>query len=269
MKLNFRVTGDPKCPAIVFLHGFLGSLNDWDEVVAKVENRYRCVSIDLPGHGESLIENDTTGPDMADAAEAVLGVLIKLGLNEANFVGYSMGGRLGLFLSLKGPLRFLSLTLESASPGLKTKTERRSRIELDSKLAERLSQQPMDDFLADWYAQPLFASMGQYPDRLKQLLARRQENKADQLIASLNLLGTGQQPSLWDKLGQLTVPTLLIAGEKDDKFNSIAAKMSSLCPKATVATVPDCGHNVHWERPDEFSQLMLNHIQKNQEAQVG
>ena len=52
--MSYTVSGDPHRPAILFLHGFLGSSADWAGTISALDERFYCVAPDLPGHGRSL-----------------------------------------------------------------------------------------------------------------------------------------------------------------------------------------------------------------------
>ena len=77
-------------------------------------------------------------------------------------------------------------------------------------------------------------------------------NRAVGLANSLRGMGQGAQPSYWDRLGDIAVPVLLIAGGLDRKFVGIAGQMGVRIADATLSVVPGAGHAVHLERPDEF-----------------
>ena len=70
-------------------------------------------------------------------------------------------------------------------------------------------------------------------------------------------MGTGAQPSLWEKLPALTLPTLLIAGELDTKFVAINKEMAELLPNGRLHRIPHAGHTTHLERPSEFATAVL------------
>jgi 2-succinyl-6-hydroxy-2,4-cyclohexadiene-1-carboxylate synthase len=53
-KLAYEFTGNNKGPVILFLHGFLGSRRDWDDVVPNFNDKYHCLLLDLPGHGVAI-----------------------------------------------------------------------------------------------------------------------------------------------------------------------------------------------------------------------
>ena len=54
--ISFKQFGDPKNPTLLFTHGFMGDADDWDLIISKLTNQYFCISIDLPGHGQSSLE---------------------------------------------------------------------------------------------------------------------------------------------------------------------------------------------------------------------
>ena len=77
----------------------------------------------------------------------------------------------------------------------------------------------------------------------------RLENRASGLAAALRGLGTGVLPGLWDRLGDLPCPSLLIVGALDRKFLHIAREMVSDVPDVRLTEVEGAGHTVHVETP--------------------
>jgi len=242
---------------VLYLHGFLGCKEDWSETAASLGESFSHLQIDLTGHGVSA---ETAYEDrhftMAGCAAKVIEVLDHLKIERCRLVAYSMGGRLGLFLLTHYPDRFLSAVIESASPGLKTKSERDERRARDERLAEELAGGDMPVFLERWYAQPLFATLDRAGPGFEQLFRRRRTGNPEQLARSLRLMGTGVQPSLWDRLGDIACPVLFVAGERDDKFRRLAEEMHRLCPKGQKAIIPKAGHSSHFERPEEFARAV-------------
>jgi 2-succinyl-6-hydroxy-2,4-cyclohexadiene-1-carboxylate synthase len=62
-------------------------------------------------------------------------------------------------------------------------------------------------------------------------------------------MGTGAQPSFWDSLDAISVPTLLMAGEEDRKFTQVAERMAEEIPRAALRLIPKSGHAIHLENP--------------------
>ena len=247
-------------PVVVFLHGFMGRGRDFDGVIGHLQHRYTCLTVDLPDHGRT--QPRVEGPyTMAAVAASLLDWLAAITPEPCTLVGYSMGGRLALYLATLAPHRFSHLVLESASPGLRTQAERQARIALDALRAQQI-QQDFEGFLQRWYQAPMFQNLAQQP-KFAALLQQRQQNHPDRLERSLRCLGTGQQPSLWPQLPQLPHPTLLITGEQDRKFCALNAEMAARLPSAHLVTVPGCGHTVHLEDPESYLAAIAAFLEEN------
>lgn len=186
---------------------------------------------------------------MEGVSRAVTQVLDDLGVASATFAGYSMGGRLALYLALRCPERCAGLFLESASPGLESATEQAVRRGADEERAARLESGDFAEFLRDWYGQPLFASLARDEELLQRTIEGRLRNDPAELAKSLRGMGTGAQPSLWGELTGLRVPALAVAGELDEKFAALSYRMAGLTPRMRPVIVPGAGHNVHAEAP--------------------
>ncbi|UBF26395.1 2-succinyl-6-hydroxy-2,4-cyclohexadiene-1-carboxylate synthase [Kovacikia minuta CCNUW1] len=252
--------GDPSLPVVLFLHGFMGSGQDFAPVIAHLSNEFCCLTIDLPGHGKTVVEGEDRDYTMSGTAIALVDWLDQHAISQCFLVGYSMGGRLALYLALHFVQRFPRVVLESASPGLKTEQERQQRLQHDRLLAKRLESN-FPAFLHHWYQQPLFQSLQQHPE-FKQMVERRSQNRPHELAKSLNNLGTGQQPSLWKLLEQHTEPLLLLVGADDRKFCTINQEMASRCPTAQLEIVPESGHAIHLECPDKFVSFASQFLRK-------
>jgi 2-succinyl-6-hydroxy-2,4-cyclohexadiene-1-carboxylate synthase len=236
---------------VLFLHGFMGRAGDWRGVSTGLGERLFRIAVDLPGHGAS------TGmpPDrytMGGAARSVLEVLDGAGVDRATIVGYSMGGRLALYLALRHPDRCASLFLESASPGLEGTGERAARRRADEEKATRLEGGDFEGFLHDWYRQPLFAPLAWDEHLLRRTIEDKGRNDPAELAKSLRGLGTGSQPPLWGELPNLRVSALAVAGGLDEKFVGVSHRMASRAPGMRAAVVPGAGHNVHAEAPTAY-----------------
>ncbi len=258
----FSRAADNPCAPILFLHGFLGCGGEWAEVAALLEDDFRCLCPDLPGHGDAGMKGCA---NMAAAAERILDFLDDAKVPRCALVGYSMGGRIALYLAVHYPERFRALVLESASPGLRTDEARAQRRAADEKLAARLESLAGDAkafhaVLEEWHAQPLFAGMARDRARLDALIARRMRRDPRRLAAALRGLGQGAQPDLWDRLSRHKIPTLAIVGEEDRKYAEIAEAMHEACPSVVVKIVSGCGHNVHFGNPRGYTNALRDFL---------
>lgn len=243
---------------VLFLHGFMGSAADWAPLLTAWQPlgfTPRALCVDLPGHGAA-----TALPPAAFSFDAVVvgleAVLDAAGVVQADVVGYSMGGRLALYFALARPARCRRLVLESASPGLASPADRRARRAADEVLARRLEAEPFDAFVEDWYRRPLFASLHRQAGLAARLAAARAHNAPAGLARALRGLGTGCQPSLWERLPALQVSTVAVAGALDAKYVALAQQMAAAGRRLRAAVVPEAGHNVHAEQPAAFAALV-------------
>lgn len=248
-------SGDP----LVLLHGFTGSAASWAPVVGRLAKTHRVVAIDLIGHGRSAAPPDSVRWGFAPVIEDLREIADQLELLRAVWLGYSMGGRLALALSVEQPELVSALVLESASPGIADDTARRQRRSADDDLARRIESDGVAAFVAEWERLPLWESQRTLaPAVLERQRAIRLGQSTVGLANSLRGMGQGAQPSYWDRLEEVSVPALLLVGARDRKFVEIAGRMNALLPRSTLWIVPDAGHAVHLEQPEVYADLVAD-----------
>lgn len=263
MKLAHIELGPRDAPALIFLHGFLGCAEDWRPVMSEFAGDFRCVAIDLPGHGASrgsppvrALEERPDGRATTNFINSLRELLAQLRIVRCGLVGYSMGGRLALHFALAHPELVEFLVLESASPGIDDPHERIARREADERWATMLERDGVAKFLDAWYEQPLFASLRARPELLAEIKRRRRDGAAP--VDALHDFSPGFVPSLWPRLAEWRAPLLFIAGELDKKYCEIGHRVAGLCPRGAVHIVRDSGHIVHEEQPDDFLAALRN-----------
>jgi 2-succinyl-6-hydroxy-2,4-cyclohexadiene-1-carboxylate synthase len=233
---------------LVLLHGFSGTRQAWDGVVAQLASeRYRPLALDLPGHGEARA---VAGPITFDSCVAAV---LEASPERFALCGYSLGGRVALHVALAAPERVSRLVLVSASPGIEDAAERAARRAADGRLADELERIPFEQFIERWRAQPLFAEEPAAVGALAREDQRRNEPRA--LAAAMRGLGTGEMTPLWDRLGELQMPSTFVAGARDAKFRAIGERMVELMPDARLAVIPG-GHALALESPAELAALL-------------
>jgi 2-succinyl-6-hydroxy-2,4-cyclohexadiene-1-carboxylate synthase len=250
--LHYQLNGSPGKPLLVFLHGFLGSLEDWNFAAAHFASNYHCLRVDLPGHGQSRLA-EPAQYSMPATARLLIELLDQLKISKAHLLGYSMGGRLALYLAVHYPDRFLKVILESSSPGLEDPQEQKQRQDQDERLAQALEKKGLEQFVREWYSLPLFQNLSSHPC-FAEMFQRRLQNDPVELARSLRLMGTGKQPALWARLAEVQSPVLLLTGERDQKFCGIAPKMRQRNPQFQISVIEDCGHTIHFENEKRFLQ---------------
>ena len=246
-----RPVPDPNpLPAVVLVHGFAQTGACLGPLAADLAADHLVVLPDLPGHGRSEAPADA---DLWAIADVLAGAASATPSGRATFVGYSLGGRACLHVALAHPGVVDRLVLIGATAGIDDVADRAARAASDERLAEHLEAVGVDRFLDEWLAGPLFAGLptsARFDDE-------RRANTAAGLAASLRHAGTGAMEPLWDRVGAIEVPTLLLAGERDGKFAALARRLAaSIGPNAVVEVVPGAGHAAHLEAPDATIALI-------------
>jgi 2-succinyl-6-hydroxy-2,4-cyclohexadiene-1-carboxylate synthase len=225
---------------IVLVHGFTQTARCWVPVDEDLAADHEVVAVDAPGHGSAAgIELDL--PEgarfVADAG------------GRGTYLGYSMGARFCLHAALDRPDLVQRLVLISGTAGIDHDDERAARRASDEALADHLVDVGVPAFLDEWLSLPMFAGLP--PERAYR--EEREANTAAGLASSLRLAGAGTQLPLWDRLPELAMPVLVVAGADDAKFTALGERMvTAMGPTATLVVVEGAGHTVHLEQPDRF-----------------
>ena len=226
---------------VVLLHGFAGTQRAWDGVVERLNpERYRPLTLDLPGHGEQADVERLIS--FTGCVECVLAQAPE----RFALCGYSLGGRVALHVALAAPERVSRLVLVSTTAGIEDDAQRAQRRAADQRLAEELERVPFEDFIERWRTQPLFADE---PAEVRALAREDQRrNRPGALAAVLRGIGTGEMAPLWDRLGELTMPVTILAGDRDAKFQALGRRMVELLADARLIVVSG-GHGLPLEHP--------------------
>jgi 2-succinyl-6-hydroxy-2,4-cyclohexadiene-1-carboxylate synthase len=242
---------------LLLLHGFTGSGASWGEHTPLFAKTQRVITPDLIGHGASDAPADAARYSMEHATADLLGLLDQLGVGQFDLLGYSLGGRIALHLALAAPQRVRKLVLESASPGIADPAERAERVANDNALAAQIEQRGIDWFVEYWENIPLFSSQRMLPPEVfAAQRERRLANRPQGLANSLRGMGAGQQEPLWERLAELGMPTLLIAGELDTKYVGLGLAMQQRIKGANRQVVRGAGHTTHLEQPRAFGKAV-------------
>jgi 2-succinyl-6-hydroxy-2,4-cyclohexadiene-1-carboxylate synthase len=252
VKLSFQIRGDQSHSAILFLHGFMGLGNDWLPIAETLSRDYCCILPDLPGHGQSQDISEDMPLDMQITSTAILALLDDLRIDRCTLIGYSMGGRIALYLAVHFPQRIKAMVLESANPGIEDDSERIARAAMDDQRSAQLESEGIAVFVERWYDSPLFTTLHREPEKLTRLKESRRVHDSHLLAIALRGLSIGRQRSLWADLHNIKVPFLLISGSLDSKYCDTSCKMAEVLPNCRHEVINDAGHNTHFERPEEF-----------------
>lgn len=225
---------------LVFLHGFMGHASDWDDVRGLLpEFDSRAVNIDVGSDWNDGVQH------LANSMEP--GSVV---------IGYSMGARLALGVAIEFPANYAGLVFVSGNPGLESAEARSERELSDEQIARRIEQGNLSEFLDQWYNASVFESL---PAELRrEEIQRKLDRDPKNWPGALRVNSVSQQPNYWLRLNELSMPTLVVAGQRDEKYKQIARRFQTTASSNHVKTelLADCGHMVHREQPDKLAALI-------------
>jgi pimeloyl-ACP methyl ester carboxylesterase len=246
-----RTPAEDTRPVIVLLHGYLESIEVWEDFTKLLKPHLRVIAIDLPGHGISETRGEVH--TMEFLADTVHAVLEELGVEKCFVCGHSMGGYAALELLRKYPETLGGIVLFH-SVAMADSDEKRENRHREIAVVEAGKK----DLLATTVAKS-FA-----PDNRKRFAARIEE-LADQVYLTeeagvLALLrGMEQRRDNNDTLSQSTVPQLFIYGLHDEYIPvPLAEEMVRLHPRAGILWLEKSGHIGFVEEPKKSAEAIID-----------
>lgn len=254
---------------IIFIHG-LGSYSPaWMKNIAELKNNFRCIAVDLPGYGKS--SKEIHSGQMEFYADEIIDLMNKLGIDKANIAGHSMGGQIGMVMSIKYSDRVSKLILvdpagfEYFTPGQKQWFRDVMTVDL-VKLTN--TQAIRANLMSNFYNMPEDAEF-MVTDRIAMRGAKDFENYCYAVTRSVH--GMVDQPVL-DFLDKIKQPTLIFFGENDNlipnsalnpgKTIDIARIGAAKIPNNKLVMVPECGHFMQFEKPEVFNKEVSEFLSK-------
>lgn len=232
-------------PLVMFLHGTFASGTMYRDVILTVQDRYRCVAVDLPGHGRSGF--DPRGWTVDDVAEGVSQLIPAICAGAVTLVGLSQGGSVAMRVAVKHPDLVRALVIQGAGPDGPAQESVEALAAFGRVLAEGDDDRRR---AAVAELQPAFHATGwvqAHPDEAEQELSviLRQDRQAVELVARV----PGAADSIEDKLTDITCPALIMWGEEDPRA-FWGSKMVAAMPAARLVTVEHAGHHMNSDAPD-------------------
>lgn len=230
---------------IVFAHGFLFSGRMYEAQVAALEERYRCITFDHRGQGQSEVTK--SGYEIDSITDDAQSLIEALDCAPCHFVGLSMGGFVGLRLAIRSPHLLRTLILLETSA--------------DKENEQAASQYKLLGFVARWFGTRVVMSRIMpimFGQKFLNDPSREDERKAwrDFLIArnrigvSRTLQGVVTREGVAGQLEQIKAPTLIIIGDQDAVYSlEVAQGMHEKISDSRLVVIPGAGHTSTIEEP--------------------
>ncbi|MFP4363825.1 MAG: alpha/beta fold hydrolase [Spirochaetia bacterium] len=243
-------TAEGNGPSIVFLHGLFGSGDNWSWFVKRYFQNYYCILPDLPNHGSSEHSGSCGYQCMATS---IINLLDRLEIQEAVFIGHSLGGRVAQKAALLHPDRVKALISLDAGPGTISKDfsdifagikaveqeKPSNRKAADTLLSQHIASKQVRMFLLKSY-KPNDSNSYQWVFHVDNLIELKSE-----LFSPLEINGKYKGSSLFI---QAEVNPFLT----DKEFETI----NNAFPNSEVQTMNKAGHWMHAERPEETASAI-------------
>ncbi len=257
--LSYSDTNSNK-PTLLFLHGLSLNKKFWESTIEHLSNDYRCIALDLPGHGES--RSSVTNGSMSAYAAAVREVIEKLNLQNVTMVGHSMGGQISIILALQMPSVISKLVLvcaagiETFTPDEATKLKTATRAIYSNPLSEDV----------------LHRTFAHTREEIKHLLMHEhvvQQKENFQQLSSLiisSVEGMLNEP-VFHFLNTITQPTLCLYGVLDtaipnrwlhphSNVGQLLQNAKQVIPTCTTSLFPLSGHYLPVDQPAELGKAI-------------
>lgn len=247
---------------IVFVHEFAGDHRSWEPQLRHFGRRYRAITFAARGYPPSDVPADPASYSQERAADDIAAVLDGLSIPKAHIVGLSMGGFATLHFGFRHPGRALSLCIAGCGYGAEPEQQTRFKDEADTVAASILNG-GMKTFSERYAYGPTRVQFENKDPRgfleFKRMLAEHDGRGS----ANTQLGVQRERPSLYalvEPMKALTVPTLVVTGDEDWPCLMPAILMKRNIPSAALSVLPNSGHTINLEEPDEFNRVVLNFV---------
>lgn len=246
VKINYveQGTGDE---AVVFVHGYTGALGNWTRVLERLPKKYHAYALDLRGHGQS----DRPGSyQLADMVEDIYAFSRELGIEQFSYVGHSLGGKIGYQFALDHPDVLKTMILAAPAPAHDFIPPGQRAAFLDTVIAAFGSPEGMRGFFGQTAKPPSEELLDEF---IGDAMTADSAAKAESAVWWIS---TNLEP----QLGGIEVPTLIVAGGKDDLPIDWERRYANEINGCRFEVLEDSGHFVPMEKPEEFVDLLTSFI---------
>jgi 3-oxoadipate enol-lactonase len=252
IQINYELSGKKGAPIVVLSHSLSSSLLMWNPQMDVLNPHFQVLRYDMRGHGKSDAPSGAYTLELL--GEDVIGLLDTLNINQVHFVGLSLGGMIGQYLTLNHPHRLKSLALcdtsaiapADAQPLWQERIEKARKQGMESLLEETMER---------WFT----------PSFLKQnppiLALIRQEFLATPASGYIGCIEAIRRLNYLDQLSKIKIPTLIMVGE-DDPGTPVSASeaIHDRISNSKLVILPSARHLSNVEQTEAFNVHLVEFL---------
>ena len=242
IRIRYDATGDG--PAVLLTHGYSATGGMWAPQIEALKDRYRIITWDMRGHGETESPDDPARYSEALTLADMVGLLGFLGEDKAVVGGLSLGGFMSLAFHLAHPQAARALVLCDTGPGYRNPEARAGWNRAAEKRALDFEARGMD-------------ALGSSPEVRA---AARYHRSAQGLAHAARGMLAQVDARIIDHLPEIRVPTLVIVGERDEPFVGASEYMAAKIPGARLEVIPSAGHAANLDNANHFNRVLSDFL---------
>lgn len=237
VKIFYRDSGSG--PLVILSHGYGATSGMWKGQADALSDRYRIVSWDMRGHGQSDSPEDLALYSEAATVDDIAALIDHCGSKKAVVGGLSLGGYMSLAFNLAHPDRVHALMLFDTGPGYRNPEARAGWNEMAEGRAQDFREKGLD----------ALSTAG------REARTSAHGSAEGLALAALGMLRQYDSRVI-ESLPSITAPALVLVGELDKPFLAATDVMAGKIPNARKVVIPNAGHAANLYQPEAFNQAV-------------
>lgn len=241
VKIYYEEIGDPDKPVLVFLHGGLGNIEDFNSVVPLLGDDFRIIGIDSRGQGKSSLGSDNLTYERIQLDIEAL--LESLNIKEITIIGFSDGGTISYRMAIESAIRIKKVVTIGATWNIK-----------DSLSTEEIFLNITAD---SW--------KGKFPESFDSYQRLNPEPDFEKLIKSMIALWLDQTATGFpnENVSKINCPTLIVRGDQDHLFSrESVCEVADLIDNAAFLNIPFAGHLAYEDQLELFFNILKQFLKE-------
>jgi pimeloyl-ACP methyl ester carboxylesterase len=245
IEIDYAVTGPGHGRPVILSHGYGATRRMWDGQHAALGDRYRLITWDMRGHGQTETPDDPAQYSTELTVADTRGLLQALGMTRAVVGGLSLGGYMSLAFYLTHPEMVEALIICDSGPGYRNADARAAWNQRAHQRATDLEARGLEAF----------------GGRSREVREARERHRGAQGLAHAARGMLAQQDSrVIDGLATIRVPTLIVVGDRDEPFLAPCEYMAKKIPNARLEVIAGAGHSSNLDQPAAFDRVLLDFL---------